>query len=382
VAADEERWKDAGLYDPNDPAGAERLSLLRYLTERGATMDEMLEAHRNRALPGVAGDLVIRTRTPTLGVHELAERSDVPVSRVLRVLLAAGIPAQADAEVPAELMRLMDAFQQAAALMGDEAILAFTRVMGAAAANIAEAAVALFFAEMGPATVREGADELGRALLTEAATAAFTEVPDVLTGLVISAFVRATQRSQLARSSTTPGFHDGEADMEGQSEIVALGFVDLVGSTAWAQSTNLREQSLALTRFESAAWTSAVLEGGRVVKTIGDEVFFVAPTTEAACRIATEVCEAAEADAVLPPARGAVGVGPAIPRDGDYFGPLVNLLSRMVESAAPGELIVTEPAVAELSPDRWSRRPLEPVQLRGIAGPVQTFHVKQRASSS
>jgi len=42
---------------------------------------------------------------------------------------------------------------------------------------------------------------------------------------------------------------DGEAD--GPSEVVALGFVDLVGSTAWAQTMHLRDQSLALTRFES-----------------------------------------------------------------------------------------------------------------------------------
>ena len=70
---------------------------------------------------------------------------------------------------------------------------------------------------------------------------------------------------------------------------------------------NLREQNLALTRFESAAWSSAVLAGGRVVKTIGDEVFFSAPSADAACRIGTAVCEAAAADPVLPPARGAVG---------------------------------------------------------------------------
>ena len=117
---------------------------------------------------------------------------------------------------------------------------------------------------------------------------------------------------------------------------------------------NLRDQSLALTRFESAAWSSAVLAGGRVVKTIGDEVFFAAPTADAACRIGLEVCRAAAQDHVLPPARGAVGIGPATPREGDYFGPLVNLLSRLVKAGAPGELVVTEAAAAALSPDEWS----------------------------
>jgi len=160
--------------------------------------------------------------------------------------------------------------------------------------------------------------------------------------------------------------------------VVALGFVDLVGSTAWAQTLSLRDQSLALSRFESAAWTSAVLAGGRVVKMIGDEVFFAAPTSEAACRIGLEVCRAADDDDVLPPARGAVGVGSATPREGDYFGPLVNLLSRLVKAAAPGEVVVTEAVAAELSSEAWQLRPLQPVTLRGIAAPVRSLVVERR----
>ena len=80
--------------------------------------------------------------------------------------------------------------------MGDEAILAFTRVLGAAATNIAEAAIALFFAELGPGTIREGPDELARARLAEAATPAFTAVPDVLARLVMDAFERAQRRAE------------------------------------------------------------------------------------------------------------------------------------------------------------------------------------------
>ncbi len=166
--------------------------------------------------------------------------------------------------------------------------------------------------------------------------------------------------------------------MEGPTEVTALGFVDLVGSTAWSQSLNLREQNLALTRFESAAWSNAVIAGGRVVKTIGDEVFFSAPTADAACRIGTAVCEAAAGDPLLPSARGAVGIGLATPREGDYFGPLVNLLARLVKVGAPGELVVTEPAAAELSLAEWSLRPVAPADLRGIQGPVRAFVVEPR----
>ncbi len=380
---DTDRWEQAGLYDPRDPASAERLALLEYLTERGATVEQMVEAHQRGTLPGVAGDLVTQGRTPVATVADMAAQSGVELPRVLRALLAAGIPARPDTEVPADLVRLMAAFDQGAALMGDEAILAFTRVLGAAAMNIAEAAIALFFSELGPGTVREGPDELARARLAEAATTAFTAVPEVVARMVMNAFERAQHRAELARSWLAP-FSETEAglDAEGPAEVVALGFVDLVGSTAWAQAMNLRDQSLALTRFESAAWSSAVLAGGRVVKTIGDEVFFAAPTADAACRIGTEVCRAAADDPVLPPARGAVGIGLAVPREGDYFGPLVNLLARLVKVAAPGDVVVTEAAATDLSPDEWSLRPAGPVELRGIESPIRAFLVEHHQSAT
>ncbi len=371
---DVDDWVAAGLYDPDDPNAPERLALLEYLTERGATLEQMVEAHGVRSLPGVAGDLLIRGATE-VPLSEISARSGVSVPRVMRAMLAAGIPVTPDSKVPANLVSLMEAFEAGAALMGDDAILAFTRVLGASAINIAEAAVALFWAEFGPGSVNEGPDELARARLSEAATRVFTAVPGVLAEAVMDQFERTQRRVQAVRSWSEPSRDD---DLGGATEVVALGFVDLVGSTAWAQRVGFREQNLALTRFESAAWSSAVLSGGRVVKTIGDAVFFAAPDADAACRIGAEVCQAAGDDDVLPPARGAVGIGPVTPREGDYYGPLVNLLSRLVKVGAPGELVVTEAVAADLKPDRWLLRPLEPADLRGIERPVRTFRVERR----
>ncbi len=99
-----EAWQKAGLYDPREPDADERLALLEYLTERGATIEQMVEAHRQGVLPSVAGDLVTQGRTHLIPVTEIAERSGVPVERVLRVLLAAGIPAMPETEVSDELV--------------------------------------------------------------------------------------------------------------------------------------------------------------------------------------------------------------------------------------------------------------------------------------
>ena len=124
-----------------------------------------------------------------------------------------------------------------------------------------------------------------------------------------------------------------------------------------------------------------MLSGGRVVKTIGDEVFFAAPTAEAACRIGLEVCLAAAEDDVLPAARGAVGIGLATPREGDYYGPLVNLLSRLVKAAPPGRLVVTEALAAAMPPESWVLSPLEPAALRGIEEPVRAFVIESAQRS-
>lgn len=378
--SDLELWRQAGLYDPDDPNADERLALLRYLSDRGASIDQMVDAHAQGNLPAVAGDLVV-PKNEVVRASEVAAQSGISLDRVLRVLLAAGIPAEPDTEVPAKTIDLMAAFEQGSALMGDEAILAFTRVLGAAAIQIAEAAVALFYSELGPGTEREGRDELTRAQLAETATMAFTAVPDVLAQMVFDQFERALRRAVAVRSwgqeSATSPTGAVDARFSGaNAEFVALGFVDLVGSTAWAQGLSLRDQSLALARFESAAWSSAVLNGGRVVKMIGDEVFIAAPTADAACRIGIDVIRTAAEDEVLPPARGVVGVGYATPREGDYFGPLVNVLSRMVKLGQPGELVVTDAAAAQLSTDNWKLQALGPRELRGVPGPVKASVVE------
>jgi adenylate cyclase len=369
---DIDTWEKAGLLEPGAPGSDERRALLEFLTTRGATVDQMVEAHRLGRLPAVAGDLVMGGQPETLSVQEVADRCGVPVERLQRVLVSLGISVQRDDRLNESWVTLMAAFQQGAELMSEDALNAFTRVLGAAATSIAEAAVALFYAELGPGSDRQGSNELARAQMSESATVAFSAVPEVLSQVLVDQFGRANRRAAIVRGWVPASDIDDEM---ATGELVALGFVDLVGSTSWAEGLSLRQQSLALSRFESAAWSSAVLAGGRVIKMIGDEVFFAAPTADAACRIGTDVCAAAKADPLLPSARGAIGFGLATPREGDYFGPLVNLVSRLTRAARPETLVVTGQAAEVLSNSDWELTELDPEPVRGLDAPVRVFAV-------
>jgi hypothetical protein len=75
---------------------------------------------------------------------------------------------------------------------------------------------------------------------------------------------------------------------------------------------------------------------------IGDEAMFVAEFVMDAARIGIALAEAYADDELLSDVRVGLSVGPVLIQDGDYFGPVVNLASRMVNIADPGAVLVSE----------------------------------------
>jgi adenylate cyclase len=136
------------------------------------------------------------------------------------------------------------------------------------------------------------------------------------------------------------------ADAGYETQALAVGFVDLVGSTALSQRLSTRELGAVLTEFENAAADTVTARGGRVIKLIGDEVLFTAPDADAGCSIALELVRHFTDHPRVPPVRTGVASGEVLLRDGDVFGPVVNLAARAVKLADPCEM-VTPPAVAE-----------------------------------
>lgn len=124
----------------------------------------------------------------------------------------------------------------------------------------------------------------------------------------------------------------------------SLGFVDMVSYTS--SSTILGGRLVGLIeRFEDASRSAVTQAGGRVVKMIGDAVFFIADDMSTGLRVVTSLIERLQADDDILPVRASFVRGDVFSRSGDVFGPPVNLASRLVDVAPVGQ-ILTDPATA------------------------------------
>jgi adenylate cyclase len=146
-----------------------------------------------------------------------------------------------------------------------------------------------------------------------------------------------------------------------------VGFVDLVRFTALTEQVAEDELTRVVSRFEELSHEVVVAHRGRVVKMIGDAVMYVSDDSTEAVLTATGLVEAYADDDLLPPARAGIASGPMLARGGDYFGPVVNLASRIVDVARPNSVVCSEEVHDSLAADdRFDWRRLPRMKLKGI----------------
>jgi class 3 adenylate cyclase len=351
-----EELQAVGLYDPDDPLAADRLELIEYLVGLGATVDELVAAYPD--LAAVASTRALRGPGERLTQAEASARAGVPEELCARIWRASGFPDPGpDATVYTdEDVAMLGIFQAGAALLGEDVVLQVLRVMGSSMARIADAAVGAFVVNVAAPRI---ADDPGGLSLARANTEAVTLLRQAAGAMdvIFRHHVEILQRPL------------GIGDQRTQE--LAVGFTDLVGSTALAQGLSIRELGHTLAEFDELASDVVVANGGRVVKLIGDEVMYVAADPRAVCDIARTLAARLADHPRLPTARTAVAFGAVLSRDGDYFGPVVNLAARMVKLAEPGTVLVS----AELRGAMGSEgtRSIGARVLKGYDQPVELF---------
>jgi len=128
--------------------------------------------------------------------------------------------------------------------------------------------------------------------------------------------------------------------VDADAEPACAGFVDIVGYTTRSRSMSGAELSALVERFESVVTDLITEHNGRVVKTIGDEIFFVVDDPVEAAWLGVELTEQHVHDQAFPNVRVGMAYGDLLNRLGDVFGPVVNMASRLTTTARPGRAVV------------------------------------------
>jgi adenylate cyclase len=358
---EEREYAEAGLYDPASPAAADRLALLRHLAEQGLTIDEMTVADRDGRLTAAAVERLVGVTEGGMTLSEVAQRNGLDPELIERAQRALGLP---PIDGPFYDGHASDTFAAAAAFFGPDAALQFTRVLGSSIARILDAAVSLFVNEF----VSESASELELARRGEDATRLLLTLPETIAA-VFPAYVSDAVRR--LRADLVP--IDGGVPL-------AVGFVDLVGSTRLVQRLSGPELARAVGEFETAAYDLAVTHDSRVVKFVGDEAMFVSSDPASVCAIGLGLCEVVESHPLLDRAHGAVGHGPVIAQSGDYYGPLVTMVARLAGVASAGQLLGTASLATALTADGapYAFASMGAHTLRGFADPVEACAISRR----
>ncbi|MDA0636848.1 adenylate/guanylate cyclase domain-containing protein [Nonomuraea sp. MCN248] len=285
--------------------------------------------------------------------HQVAEMAGVPVYRARRFWRALGFANVAD-----DAVEFTDSDVEALkTLLGmvsdgvydEDHVLLIARSLGRATARLAESQ-----AELGA----EALDQAGVPLAERPRAwrrRAERVVPD-LAKLLVYAWQR-----QLAAAAGRLAVQDLHAVR------VTVGFADLVAFTRLSRQITETELAALIDRFEGRSADIVTSHGGRVVKTLGDSVLFVADKSHVAADIGLRLVETHAKTRGMPELRVGLAAGPVIWRMGDVFGTTVNLASRLTALALPGTILADPRAAEDLENDRAFRlRAVDRLSVRGL----------------
>lgn len=128
-----------------------------------------------------------------------------------------------------------------------------------------------------------------------------------------------------------------------------VGFADVAGFTRLARVLGEEELAGLVQSFETGAADLVATHAARLVKTLGDEVMFVAADPASAVAVACALHELAMPTGVELKLRIGLATGRLVSVMGDYYGDTVNRASRLTAVAKPGGTLVdpaTEAALA------------------------------------
>jgi adenylate cyclase len=335
-----------------------------WLVAHGADADASVMDEPRAA--GLASDLVLR-RDSVLSARQVAERSGAGLAKVTTMFHDLGVvvpdlDAPQFTEADVAFVRGMLEATEIGITQGD----ALLRVVAGSIERIAEAAVAVYVQGPEEALRRRSATVLECAHANVQATELALGL-----GAGLGPVFRHHMRQAVARQRVTQ-----QGVTRRELARLAIGFVDLVGSTALQAALDPADLGAQVSRFEARAFDVIAAGGGRLVKFIGDEIMVAAVDPAAGVRIVGDLVEAFTDDGTQP--RGGLVFGEVLFRHGDYYGPVVNLAARLVDAAIPGEALVDRSVVEALKDDDLGFEAAGRRMLKGFDEPVAVWSLTPR----
>jgi adenylate cyclase len=221
-------------------------------------------------------------------------------------------------------------------VVDEEAAIRLARAMGQTMARLAEWQTSIlttlsYAPEKGGADPGTGLVGLAKDLLPE----------------VESLLVHIWRRQLAASAARRIAFMESSDDAAPTYFPLAVGFADLVSFTTLSRELDEVELAEVVEGFESTATDIVASGGGRVVKTLGDEILYVANTARQAAEIALQLADGVKTHVEVPDVRVGLAYGPVLALLGDVFGTTVNRSSRLTSFARPGTILIDD-ALAEL----------------------------------
>ena len=171
-----------------------------------------------------------------------------------------------------------------------------------------------------------------------------------------------------------------EPQQEAQHECAVM-FADVSGSTKLYDTAGDAIAHAAIDACVAVFKDCTAGNGGRTIKTIGDEVMAEFPSAVQAMKASVDIQHAIKA--MPPPVEGVqLGVrigfhyGPVVERDGDVFGDTVNLAARLSGLASKGQIITSASTVEGLPAlQKMDCRLLHSIPVKGKAHEVALCEV-------
>ena len=342
----------------------ERAGLIEYLDGLGFTVEEMAEAERQGRLFGLAGDEVGRSGPPIHTLRTAAEARGVPLGEVERAWTMLGLSV-ADPDTPVLSQADVDGLAtwlEMRSFLG-EPVDGFLRVLGATMARLAEA-------ESSMIRLTQPAMWLGHTRNELHTARAWRSVAQFIPR--IGAMIDAVHRQHQVSHRT---FLEGLAGGPSTSILCGVGFADRTGFTALTQILTAAELANLLTDFGGTVADVVHSDGGRVVKFIGDAVMWVSATPQLLAKAACDLVNHPKARASGLQVRAGLAYGEMVAINGDYFGTPVNLAARLVDAAAPSQILASTGLCGGLS--QWEVIAQEPLTLKGFDEPIAAYELRR-----